>query len=1004
MLSYRHVATYFGADTSFVTNISDLRAFRADAGYALYSVTHIGGGIAAYRIRSADHAIELTSARAYGPQMGYLDRPNAALVDLAAGAAIFGAGLANGLASGAMLDAAGGLAGSIALHGGAALGRDVTLLGSFSTASGDFLYAARDNRTSFETWHINDNGSVTQIGRSDLPWGQGLRGTQIDDMQVVTLGARSFMLTASGLGNHVAIQGMNANGSLGAAHVLWADRGLGLNAPTQITTVTTQGVTYLIVGSAQSSSLTTMRVTYDGRLEPVDHIIDELGTRFHAVTALETVMLDGRAFIFAGGGDDGISVFTIMPDGHLLHLATLADGNDRALANVSAIAAMEIDGKIAVFVASRTEKGITQLVFDPGAIGRTAVTGEGRIEGTADADLLRAGPQTRALIGGAGDDILIAGTASVQMTGGEGADLFVAAEVNGRIIIRDYEPGVDRLDLASLGMIRSVSQLVFSPQRDGIKIFFGNSVVWIHTRDGGGLQAGDLDNSLFPISHYDPPNMRTNVTGTVGNDRLNAGRYGSNLYGLAGHDLLQGGDGNDIMQGGAGNDTLNGGAGNDQLWGNDGNDLILGGGGTDLIRGGNGDETIHGGGGNDTIYGEAGNDRIHAEEGDDLIDDRIGHNAIWAGLGNDRIVTGNGNDTLLGQGGNDSILSAGGHDRIWGGAGDDSINGGAGNDTIFGDAGNDVLQGGDGNDSLDGGDGNDRLWGHGGNDWIAGGAGNDLLYGGPGNDTLLGDAGNDVLRGDAGADRLISGAGNDTLIGGDGEDTLWGQSGNDMLNGGAGNDRLAGDSGNDTLWGEAGHDALFGGGGNDALLGHDGNDTLAGQAGSDRIWGGAGNDRLEGHDGHDILMGEAGNDMLVGGTGNDTLMGGAGNDVLNDLHGHNILDGGTGNDRLIAGGGNDRLIGGAGSDTFVFVNPLDFDGSTDMIADFIPGSDLLDFRGLGLDFVGGAGFSGDGPELRSYWTEATGRLVQVDLDADGRADLTISLGPIRAIGENDLLL
>ena len=133
-------------------------------------------------------------------------------------------------------------------------------------------------------------------------------------------------------------------------------------------------------------------------------------------------MVDGRAFIFAGGRDDGISVFTVMPNGRLLHLTTLADTNSRTLADVSSIQAAVIDGKIALFVSSSTESGLTHLVFDPGQIGETRTVGEGSVSGTSGDDLLRAGTGTTRIRGGDGDDILISGTEEIELNGGAGAD------------------------------------------------------------------------------------------------------------------------------------------------------------------------------------------------------------------------------------------------------------------------------------------------------------------------------------------------------------------------------------------------------------------------------------------------------------------------------------------------------------------------------------------------------------------------------------------------------
>ncbi len=183
------------------------------------------------------------------------------------------------------------------------------------------------------------------------------------------------------------------------------------------------------------------------------------------------------------------------------------------------------------------------------------------------------------------------------MTGGAGADTFVPMEVNGKITITDFEPGVDRLDLSFLGMIRNVGQLGFRPESYGIRIFYGNSVIWVMTRDNTMLQASAFDNSLFPIAHYAPPDMRTTVTGTPRNDTLRAGRNGSDVFGQAGHDLLLGGLGEDRLYGALGNDTLEGRDSNDQLYGGDGNDRLFGGKGNDLLNGGNGNDYLVGGAG-----------------------------------------------------------------------------------------------------------------------------------------------------------------------------------------------------------------------------------------------------------------------------------------------------------------------------------------------------------------------------------------------------------------------
>jgi Ca2+-binding RTX toxin-like protein len=225
--------------------------------------------------------------------------------------------------------------------------------------------------------------------------------------------------------------------------------------------------------------------------------------------------------------------------------------------------------------------------------------------------------------------------------------------------------------------------------------------------------------------------------------------------------------------------------------------------GDDMITGGNNRDKIWGGDGADTISGGGGNDKIWGGLGDDKIDGNAGNDHIWGGEGNDII---NGDDAAVAAPvaakSSDGSMKVGNNDRIWGGAGDDIINGNQGSDRIWGGAGNDTINGDDAAvvppvaaKSSDGAvmaTNNDRIYGGAGNDTINGGEGNDRLEGGSGDDIVNGDAGNDSLRGGEGVDKLDGGAGNDILRGGSGDDSLTGGDGNDVF-------KFSGISGHDTI-------------------------------------------------------------------------------------------------------------------------------------------------------------------------------------------------------------
>lgn len=207
--------------------------------------------------------------------------------------------------------------------------------------------------------------------------------------------------------------------------------------------------------------------------------------------------------------------------------------------------------------------------------------------------------------------------------------------------------------------------------------------------------------------------------------------------GVAGDDVITGGNGNDALFGDDGNDTLSGNIGNNRLFGGNGDDRLTADTGADELNGGAGNDTITAGAGNDVLRGLDGNDRLLAGTGDDDADGGVGDDTVEGSIGNDTVRGGDGRDTLRGDNGNDTV------------------NGGNDDDTLSGATGDDSLLGGAGNDTLGGSDGADQLRGEDGEDGLSGGNQNDTLFGGAGADRLDGAGGDDTLTGDAGADRFL---------------------------------------------------------------------------------------------------------------------------------------------------------------------------------------------------------------------------------------------------------
>lgn len=245
---------------------------------------------------------------------------------------------------------------------------------------------------------------------------------------------------------------------------------------------------------------------------------------------------------------------------------------------------------------------------------------------------------------------------------------------------------------------------------------------------GSGLDYVELDLPDFAaikassaIAHLGTVNDK--VTGTEGDDYIDAGAGDDVIDALGGADYLYGDTGNDTIYGGAGADYLEGGGGNDELYGygyySNGDDRA-----PNVLFGNAGADKLYGGWGDDRLYGGDGADRLHDEIGGGDKPGTYGNDWLDGGNGDDQLYAGSGFDTLLGGEGNDYIGAGGiyGFNIVDGGAGNDvilftqgdQVSAGSGDDQISyqaatsqvrlqydpGSAGHSVIVGGEGADSF----------------------------------------------------------------------------------------------------------------------------------------------------------------------------------------------------------------------------------------------------------------------------------------------------------------
>ena len=892
-----HVTTHNGAGLDHAIGVTDMTIRHEGGQTYLYTTTGAAGGAMVLEI-GAGGQTTLVDQITYTPSQ--LQSGNAQVTMVSDGTATYlvAHGQLDDELTGHRLMGGENLGAGQALDWeGAGAGGQMTTMHTVKVAGKDYVYAANLGMTGVAQYELSSSRQMQlrsdHTSQAELP-----DGIDIVDFASVEANGKSYLVAATNLHQGVACYQLDDEGNPTLLDIAGAADGIGISNPTAIECLCVADQPFVIVAAGGSSSLTVMKIQPNGSLTPVDHVIDNLNTRFDAVTELDVVEVSGRTYIVAGGGDDGVSIFTILPDGQLVLLDSVADTMSMALQNVAALEVTETDGQLRIFAASESEEGLTQLGFDTGNLGDvvTGDAGDNTLTATSADDMMAGGGGDDVLNGGAGNDILNDGSGEDDMTGGAGNDLFVMTADGERDIIRDFDPARDQLDLTAFNFLYQSSQLTITPTGYGCLITFRGEEIEIHSADGQPLTADDFPTSKILVMDRPPvvyEYMPQTITGDGTSNVLTGALGDDTLYGLGGSDTLIGGEGGDLLDGGSGSDTASyegawAGVGvsltTGQGWdGAQGDTLVsiehlIGSSHGDTLIGSSGINRLDGGEGNDTLQGEGGNDTLIGGEGADILNGGVGADVLDGGSGTDT-ATYEGMTSGLGI-----VLDTG---ATWGaGEGDilssiENVIGTDYSDSITGSFGDNVLTGGGGHDVLDGRQGEDELYGGAGNDVLIGGWGSydDALYGGAGNDTLFGGAGLDHMDGGDGIDTVTY---EDDPLGAIGinltSGSSWGGAWGDTI---VNVENVIGSDGNDTLVGSADVNVLDGGKGNDFIDGREGDDTLIGGEGNDTINGGWGNgkDWMSGGAGDDTLIGGAGNDWMLGGEGNNTYIGGSGNDT-----------------------------------------------------------------------------------------------------------------------------
>ncbi|UOA29062.1 DUF4214 domain-containing protein [Pseudosulfitobacter sp. DSM 107133] len=525
-----HVGTRAGGSDAFVSGISDLVSFTCNYGARVATISADGQWI---EIRKPDTDFSLLH-RVFVDSGDGLTAPGRLELGLHDGAlALLSFGPQGVAMTAHVLNSHGRVAQSVSLPTDATR---ITCFERIEAAGGKVLvFTAGQDRDGVTCWQERADGSWEFEATLDLGASAGAR--DVADMAQVAAHGATWLLTLSAQSNAVHLLQVSAGGQVQLTHCLDAQSGLPVANPTAVEVVQTGGRTFVLMAGAGTSSISVMQLEATGKLTLVDQVNDDMNTRFQALTQLEVIETDGRVFIVAGGGDDGLSLLTLLPDGRLVHLDTIADSMDMALEDVTGLSMLLENGVLRIFASGEGGLRVSELAVDLGNLGSvvTATASNANRTGTNGDDILQGNGADNVLDGRGGDDILTDGRGADRLTGGEGADTFIFRADGSRDIITDFQLGVDTIDLSGMGRAYSLDAFRFQSTSNGIKIFFQGEELHLFSDDGRSLKQSDFHlTDLMGLWHIDTAPLTPQA---------------QRLIGTGGDDVLVGGTGDDMLRG-----------------------------------------------------------------------------------------------------------------------------------------------------------------------------------------------------------------------------------------------------------------------------------------------------------------------------------------------------------------------------------------------------------------------------------------------------------------------
>ncbi|MEL7463966.1 MAG: hypothetical protein AAFN79_07855 [Pseudomonadota bacterium] len=318
--------------------------------------------------------------------------------------------------------------------------------------------------------------------------------TGVDDIAIAETTAGRFLAAVSPDEQGVSVYRVLDDGTFVNTFNLATGPEISLGVLTQVATVAVGDDHFVFIGGRGNWPITAFRLEDDGTLTRTDRVTGAEAANIFNTYALETFETDGKTFLAVGSDRGGVSVFRVGDGGGLTLVHE--DGHlNRRVSPTDELRVEQFGDKTFIIAGGGPGDGITVSRFF------TAPKGEGVIGGAAN-DRLVGTPKGDVLIGDAGNDNLkgksghdrvLDGFGKDIVFGGPGRDVFEFTHDDQQDKLRDFQDGLDRIDLSDDPGVDDIDDLVFTQvNANNVRIEVDGELLFVRGFQNSPLAVADL--------------------------------------------------------------------------------------------------------------------------------------------------------------------------------------------------------------------------------------------------------------------------------------------------------------------------------------------------------------------------------------------------------------------------------------------------------------------------------------------------------------------------------